>query len=112
MIRQAVMADLDSIEEGYNEHFAHEKKHGAYTVFQKGVYPTRADAQKALRQEALYVYVKNGVVLGSIIVNKQQPEKYKKIVWASSAPDEKVSVIHLLMVRRLVRQEKGLVHLL
>lgn len=99
MIRKAVIADLDSIEEAYNEHFAYEKVHGAYTVFQEGVYPTRADAEKALRNESLYVYLENGVVLGSIILNDQQPEEYKNIDWKSPAADEKVNVIHLLMVR-------------
>lgn len=99
MIRQAVMADLDGIEDMYREHFAHEKEHGAYTVFQEGVYPTRADAEKALRDHSLYVCVENGMVLGSIILNSRQPEEYGKIDWNSRAADEKVNVIHLLMVR-------------
>ena len=34
-IKKAAVADLDSIEEGYIEHFAHEKKYGAYTVFRE-----------------------------------------------------------------------------
>lgn len=99
MIRQAVAADLDSIEEGYRDHFLHEKKHGAYTVFQEGVYPTRRDAEKALQDGALYVYQENGVVMGSIILNGQQPDEYRKINWPSQADDEEVNVIHLLMVR-------------
>lgn len=99
MIRESVIADLDSIEEMYHEHFAHEKEYGAYTVFREGIYPTRADAEKALRNQSLYVYVENDVVLGSIIINGQQPEEYKKIYWKSQASDEKVKVIHLLMVR-------------
>lgn len=99
MIREAVIADLDSIEEMYHEHFFHEKEYGAYTVFREGIYPTRADAEKALRNQSLYVYVENDVVLGSIIINGQQPEEYKKIYWKSQASDEKVKVIHLLMVR-------------
>ena len=30
--RQAIVADLDVIERGYIEHFAHEKKYGAYSI--------------------------------------------------------------------------------
>ena len=97
--RQAVAGDLDGIEEGYLEHFAHEKKYGAYTVFQEGVYPTRKVAETALQNSALYVYEENGDVLGSFILDKQQPEEYQKIEWPSNAPNEKVMVIHLLMVR-------------
>lgn len=99
MIRRAVMMDLDSIEEGYREHFSYEKEHGAYTVFQEGVYPTRNDAEKAWKNETLYVYEENGVVMGSIILDSRQPEEYKKIDWPSQAADEKVNVIHLLMIR-------------
>lgn len=47
----------------------------------------------------MYVYEENGIVLGSVILDGQQPEEYRKIEWPSNAPDEKVTVIHLLMVR-------------
>ena len=98
-IRQAAIADLDDIEKGYQEHFAHEKKYGAYTVFQEDVYPTREIAKTAIQNGTLYVYEGNGAVLGGIIINRQQPDEYKKIEWISKASDEKVQVIHLLMVR-------------
>lgn len=99
MIRQAVIADLDDIEQIYREHFAHERTYVAYTVFQEGVYPTRKDAERALRKDALYVCEENGVVTGSMILDGEQPDEYRKIDWPSRAPDEKVRVIHLLMVR-------------
>ena len=64
MLRQATDADLNQVEEGYQKHFLHEKEHGAFTVFQEGVYPTRADAAKALSKGALHVYEENGDILG------------------------------------------------
>lgn len=50
MIRQATAADLDQIADAYEEHFAFEETHPtqAFTVFKRGVYPTRRDAEKAL----------------------------------------------------------------
>lgn len=99
MLRQAVITDLDSIEEGYREHFAHERIHGAYTVFREGVYPTRKTAEAALQSGALFVYEENGAVLGSIILDHKQPDEYRTIEWQSGASDEEVNVIHLLMVR-------------
>lgn len=99
MIRRAVSSDLDSIEQAYREHFSHEKKYGAYTVFQEGVYPTLLDAVKALQNDALYVYEEDGVVMGSMILDGTQPDEYREIVWPSKEPDEKVKVIHLLLVR-------------
>ncbi|MDO4312823.1 MAG: GNAT family N-acetyltransferase [Eubacteriales bacterium] len=99
MIRQAVVSDLDSIEEGYREHFTYERTNGAYTVFKEGVYPTRSDAEKALRNKGLYVYEENGVIMGSMILDRRQPAEYRTIHWPGGASDEKVRVIHLLMVR-------------
>ena len=58
MLRQAIDADLNQVEEGYQKHFLHEKEHGAFTVFQEGVYPTRADAAKALSKGALHGFIK------------------------------------------------------
>lgn len=37
MLRQATDADLNQVEEGYQKHFLHEKEHGAFTVFKRGV---------------------------------------------------------------------------
>ena len=98
MIRQAVWPDLDSIEAGYREHFLYEKEHGAFTVFREGVYPTRKDAEKALKKNSLYIYEENGNTAGSMILDGEQPEEYKEINWPCRTPAEKVMVIHLIMV--------------
>lgn len=97
MIRKATRGDLAAIEEAYNEHFAYEREHGAFTVFQKGVYPTRKDAEKALLAGNLYVYEENGEIAGSLIAGENQPEEYQKITWSN--PSARAMVIHLLMVR-------------
>lgn len=99
MLRQAVAPDLDHIEEGYQEHFLHEREHGAFTVFQEGVYPTIEDAKRALLAGALFVCEEGDILAGSIIVDTRQPDEYGKINWPSRAADEKVMVIHLVIVR-------------
>ena len=73
MIRKATFDDIELIEDTYNEHFKHEKKHGAFTVFKKGIYPTRKDAEKAINVGTLYVYEENNGIAGSMIVDKVQP---------------------------------------
>lgn len=98
MIRQATATDIDGVEEGYRDHFLYEKKHVAYTVFKEGAYPTRKDAARALLNKALYVYVDQGAVAGSIISDGRQPDEYGEISWPSQAAPEQVAVIHLLMV--------------
>lgn len=55
--RQAIVADLDVIERGYIEHFAHEKKYGAYTVFGKGFIP-QEKLQKQLYRITLCMFMR------------------------------------------------------
>ena len=99
MIRTATAADLDAIDALYQAHFEHERIHGAYTVFEAGVYPTRAHAEAALQAQGLYVYADaNGQVLASLILHAAQPEEYRHIAWPSAAAAAEVWVLHLLMV--------------
>lgn len=99
MIRQATFNDLELIEDTYNEHFRHEIEHGTFTVFKKGVYPTKKDAEKAINSGTLYVYEVDGNIAGSIIVDKVQPIEYEDIKWEQACTNDEVMVIHLLMVR-------------
>lgn len=99
MIRRATFDDIELIEDTYNEHFEHEVEHGTFTVFKKGIYPTRKDAEKAIDIGTLYVYEGNNSIAGSIIVDKIQPIEYAKIVWIQAFADDEVMVIHLLLVR-------------
>ena len=70
MIRKAVFDDIDRIEDTYNEHFEYEIEHEAFTVFKKGVYPTREDAEKAVNTGPLYIYEENSNIAGSMILVK------------------------------------------
>lgn len=99
MIRKAIIEDVESIEALYNEHFRHEQEHGAFTVFKKGIYPTRTDAEKAVKAGALYVYEENGSIAGCVTVDQIQPEEYAAIAWNQAFSHDRVMVIHLLMVR-------------
>lgn len=99
MIRQATPDDLGWIEDTYNEHFLYEKEHGAFTVFQRDVYPTRRDAEKAITDGAMYVCAENGRIAGSIIVDRVQPAEYGRVAWGNTLGEDEVMVVHLLLVR-------------
>lgn len=99
MIRKAVFNDIGLIEDTYNEHFKYEMEHRAFTVFQKGIYPTVKDAEKAVNRGTLYVYEENNNIAGSIIADKIPPKEYREIVWKQNCRDDEVMVIHLLIVR-------------
>ena len=99
MIRKAAFDDIELIEDTYHELFKHEMKHGAFTVFKKGIYPTKRDAEKAIDNGTLYVYEEDNSIAGSMIVDKVQPAEYAKITWGQTFVNDEVMVIHLLMVR-------------
>lgn len=99
MIRKAVLRDIDEVEKSYVELLLHEKEHGAYTVWELGVYPTRETAQKAFAEGSLYVMEQMGEICASIIINQTQPEEYGSIKWSCQAKEEDVLVVHLLCVR-------------
>ena len=99
MIRKAVSQDIEQIENSYTELLLYEKEHGAHTVWQLGVYPTRSTAEKALAEDTLYVMEQDGEICASIIANKVQPEEYDRVCWKYQAEADEVLVIHLLCVR-------------
>ena len=99
MIRKAVLQDLDKVENGYNELFIYEKEHGAYTVWEQEIYPTKETIIKSLSDNSLYVMDVGGDIPASIIFNQKQPVEYTNINWKNQINEEEVVVIHLLCVK-------------
>ncbi len=81
MIRKAMIEDIDQIEQNYTELLLHEQRHGAFTVWELGVYPTRKTAEDFLLKDALYVMEQSKEIYASIAVNQVQPEEYNEIKW-------------------------------
>lgn len=98
-IRKAEMRDIDSVEKIYEEILDNEKNTGkVYTNWQKGLYPTRNDALKALEAGTLYVGELNGEVTACVNLNHIQPPEYSKINWSVNACGNEVLVIHTLCI--------------
>lgn len=98
MIRKAVSSDLDAVVTIYNE-IIQLQEDGAITVgWIRGVYPTRATAEDALRREDLFVIEKDGAILGSAIINQLQVDVYAKAKWRHEVDAEKVWVLHTLTI--------------
>ena len=55
MIRKAVFEDINAIEALYNEHFLKEEQETPWSNWQRGVYPTRATAEKTVLNGTMYV---------------------------------------------------------
>ena len=99
MIRKGTAADLDGCAQIYQAHLEHEAAAVSYTNWQKGLYPTRATAEKALADGTLYVDEEDGLLVGCANLNHIQPEEYGKIPWSIPAREDEVLVIHTLVFR-------------
>ena len=119
MIRKATAADLDAVTAIYEAVLDREEATGCrWTNWERGVYPCRATAEKALKEKTLYVAETGGNVMGfSNLKHVQQPE-YANIPWTVAAKPKEVLVIHTLCIhpdaaggglgRRFVAYAEGL----
>ncbi|GFI62570.1 dTDP-fucosamine acetyltransferase [Clostridiales bacterium] len=99
IIRKAEYKDIDTVEKIYDDILDREESTGVvYTNWHKGLYPTRADAEKAFEAGTLYVGEIGSNVVACVNLNSIQPEEYSKINWSTEAEDNEVLVIHTLCI--------------
>lgn len=119
MIRRAAAGDLDGVAAIYEAILDREEATGCrWTNWQRGTYPCRATAERALAEGTLYVDEAEGAVLGCANLNHVQPPEYGGIAWTVPAGPQEVLVIHTLCIhpeasgggrgRRFVRYAEGL----
>ena len=99
MIRKATAADLDAVSAIYEAVLDQEEATGCrWTNWERGVYPCRATAAKALKEGTLYVETAGEAVVGCANLNQVQPPEYAKIPWTAAAKSKEVLVIHTLCI--------------
>ena len=98
IIRKAVENDIPRIAGIYDEiHTAEEQ--GRITVgWERGIYPTENTARAAFLRNDLFVIEADGLVVGSAIINDEQPPAYSQVEWSVSCDDSGVLVLHTLTV--------------
>lgn len=98
IIRKATEKDIDAVEILYDEiHTAEED--GKQTIgWIRGIYPIRTTAEKALEADELFVLEDNGEIFGTGIINKRQVEAYKAGNWEHDVPNNRVCVLHTLVI--------------
>lgn len=97
-VRKALYADIDAIEKIYNNIHAAEDSGKIVTGWITGVYPVRATAEAAVERGDMFVYDDDGSILAAAIINKTQVDVYADGDWQYKAPDDKVCVLHTLVV--------------
>ena len=81
VLRPAAQADIDHIEKSYSDLFDLQERTVNHTNWQRGVYPTRAVAEKALERGQLYVTEDEKGFAAGVILNSFQPEAYWEMPW-------------------------------
>ena len=97
-IRPATADDLPRIEQIYDAIHTAEETGATSVGWARGVYPTRATAQAALDDGALFVRDDNGVLVSSGRIDRTQVPVYAQVPWQYAAPPEQVLVLHTLVV--------------
>lgn len=99
MIRKATAADLPAVVQIYDAIHAREDAGLVRIGWVTGVYPVEATARAALERDDLFVYeAEDGQILATGILNRTQVDAYAEGKWQYPAPDDKVMVLHTLVV--------------
>jgi len=98
VIRKATAADLPAVAAIYADTHT-EIEAGRLSVgWIRSIYPTEATGRAALERDDLYVAEESGVIVGTAIINQRQEPMYADASWTYEAPDEKVMVLHTLVI--------------
>lgn len=97
-IRKARPEDVAPVAEIYEKLHTQEEAGRAVIGWVRGIYPTIEDAEQAQQAGELYVLEAEGEILAAGRINRAQVAEYCQIDWRYAAEDEKVCVLHTLVV--------------
>jgi len=98
VFRKGTEADLDGAAKVYEAVFARQAAGVDYTNWLPGVYPVRATAEKALREDSFYVGEEDGRIGAAATFNHIQLPEYDQLEWEIPAEGDEVFVIHTLCI--------------
>ena len=98
MFRKAEPRDLDAIAAIYDRIHDNEEAGKTTIGWIRSIYPTRATAQSSIEIGDMYVEEVDGVVVAAAKINQEQVPEYANAQWQWEAPEEKILVLHTLVV--------------
>ena len=98
MFRKAEPRDLDIISAIYDRIHDNEEAGKTTIGWVRSIYPTRATAQSSIEMGDMYVEEVDGVVIAAAKINQEQVPEYANAQWQWDAPEEKILVLHTLVV--------------
>lgn len=100
IIELGTEANVDELEQLYDDLNDYLEMGVNYPGWKKGVYPIREDAEAGIKQGNLFVAKYNGKIVGSIILNHIPEEAYHEAKWGIESDYLDVFVIHTLVVQK------------
>ena len=97
-IRKAEERDILPVAAIYERIIAGEEAGRTCIGWKRGVYPTEQTAREALAAGELFVMTDGGAVTAAARINQTQVPEYADASWTADAPDDKVMVLHALVV--------------
>lgn len=98
LIEPAAHADLDAIEQLYNDATDALETGINYPGWKKGIYPIREDAAESINDNSLFVARNDKDIIGSIILNHHPEENYNSVKWQYDGDYRDVLVVHTLVI--------------
>ncbi len=97
-IEHGTDADLDAIEQLYNDLLDTLETSVNYPGWKRGIYPTREDAATGIAENSLLIARSGDSIVGSVILNHKPENGYKSVEWQYDGDYSLILVIHTLVV--------------
>ncbi len=98
MFRLATINDIDKINEIYEDIHSYEEEGKVTIGWLRNIYPTKKTALYSITKGDMFVEEDNGNIVAAAKINKEQVPEYANAKWEFDAPDEKIMVLHTLVV--------------
>lgn len=98
IIKAISVEDVDIVSNIYDLIHQQEES-GILTIgWKRNIYPIRETALHAFSKDSLFIMCIDEKVVASAIIDQHQPEGYSSVEWLYAADDNKVGVLHTLVV--------------
>ncbi len=94
----ATQQDFEPIIAFYDDVMERTPEIATYARWSKGKHPTIEGIRAYINKGSMYLYRKQGAIVGAMAVTMYQGDDYHAIDWSRQVPDDKVAVIHILAV--------------
>lgn len=107
VLRQAMLSDLDEVEEFYGQ-VSDDMAHAEYSSkWTRGVYPSRAMLERHISLGNLFVLEIEGDLAGSLVLDHKHADGYEDASWLVQAEEDEIYIAHIVAVATRF-QGKGL----